>query len=84
MEREMETQDIDSITSARACMETREFLRAVHVLRECKSPKARFLSLYSQFMVCQRQIAHLRILIYPCKASEKKALREWHKLDSMF
>ena len=55
LEREMERQDNDSIASARACMETREFLRAVHVLRECKSSKARFLSLYSKFMVCQRR-----------------------------
>ena len=51
-EHEMETQEDDLIASARACMESREFLRAVHVLHECKSSKARFLSLYNQFMVC--------------------------------
>ena len=52
-EHEMETQEDDLIASARACMESREFLRAVHVLHECKSSKARFLSLYNQFMVCR-------------------------------
>jgi anaphase-promoting complex subunit 8 len=50
-----EAQDSDVLATARACVQAREFLRAVHLLRECKSSKARFLSVYSQFMVCQAQ-----------------------------
>lgn len=64
-ELEWETQDEDILATARACVGSREFLRAVHLLRDRKSAKARFLYLYSQFM-----------------ASEKKALRDWHKLDN--
>jgi anaphase-promoting complex subunit 8 len=48
----LEAQDSDVLTTAKACVQAREFLRAVHLLRECKSSKARFLSIYSQFMVC--------------------------------
>jgi anaphase-promoting complex subunit 8 len=50
-ELEWEVQDEDVLATARACVGTREFLRAVHLLRERKSAKARFLSLYSQFLV---------------------------------
>ncbi|TFK75366.1 cell division control protein 23 [Pluteus cervinus] len=55
----------DILVAARGCMENREFHRAAYLLRECESPKARFMALYSQFLV-----------------SEKKSLRDWHKLDS--
>ncbi|KIM75485.1 hypothetical protein PILCRDRAFT_98910 [Piloderma croceum F 1598] len=61
----LEAQDEDFLAAAHACIGAREFLRAVHLLRDRKSAKARFLSLYSQFM-----------------ASEKTALRDWHKLDN--
>jgi anaphase-promoting complex subunit 8 len=53
MEIEREARDEDTLATARACVEAREFLRAVHILRECKSSKARFLTIYSQFMVGQ-------------------------------
>jgi len=64
-ELEWEAQDEDVLATARACIGAREFLRAVHLLRDGKSAKARFLSIYSQFM-----------------ASEKKTLRDWHKIDN--
>ncbi|KII92586.1 hypothetical protein PLICRDRAFT_695920 [Plicaturopsis crispa FD-325 SS-3] len=60
-----EAREEDLLAAAKSYFDAREFLRAVHVLQGCNSSKARFISLYSQFM-----------------ASEKKALREWHKLDS--
>jgi anaphase-promoting complex subunit 8 len=50
-ELELEAQDEDVLYTARACIGAKEFLRAVHLLRERKSAKARFLSFYSQFMV---------------------------------
>ncbi|KAF8893805.1 hypothetical protein BD779DRAFT_1669341 [Infundibulicybe gibba] len=64
-EKDLEQQEQDLLIAARGCFETREFLRAVHLLRDCRSPKARFLAIYSRFI-----------------ASEKKALRDWHKLDN--
>src|SRR6202021_2869956 len=61
-----------------------EYPRAVHLLRECKSSKARFLNIYSQFMVRNIPL-YQKSAVLICaatKASEKKALRDWHKLDS--
>ncbi|KAH9948551.1 TPR-like protein [Amylocystis lapponica] len=55
----------DYIATARTFMENREFIRAVHWLQPCKSSKARFLSVYTQYL-----------------ASEKKALRDWYRLDN--
>jgi anaphase-promoting complex subunit 8 len=52
-ELQWEAQDEDFLATAHACIGAREFLRAVHLLRDRKSAKARFLSLYSQFMVSQ-------------------------------
>jgi anaphase-promoting complex subunit 8 len=53
MELQFEAQDEGVLATARACIGAREFLRTVHLLRDGKSAKARFLSLYSQFMVCK-------------------------------
>lgn len=50
-ELQWEAEDADALAAARACVEAREFLRAVHLLRERKSAKARFLSLYNQYLV---------------------------------
>jgi anaphase-promoting complex subunit 8 len=81
MEVNREARDEDTLATARACVEAREFLRAVHILRECASSKALFLSIYSQFMV--RNVCYVvNISNLKWKASEKKALRDWHKLDS--
>ncbi|KAF8973218.1 hypothetical protein BDZ97DRAFT_1936102 [Flammula alnicola] len=62
---DQENQEEDAILAARACFEAREFYRATHILKECKSSKAKFLRLYCQFI-----------------ATEKKAQRDWHKLDN--
>lgn len=53
LELDLEYQEEDVLATARACIEAREFLRATHLLRECRSSKARFLSVYSQFIVSQ-------------------------------
>lgn len=52
-ELQWEAEDADVLATARACIDAREYLRAVYLLRERKSAKARFLSLYSQFLVCR-------------------------------
>jgi anaphase-promoting complex subunit 8 len=82
MELDLEWRDEDTLTTARTCVEAREFLRAVHLLRDCSSPKARFLSIYSQFIVSQVICFASHLSNRKQKASEKKALRDWHKLDS--
>jgi anaphase-promoting complex subunit 8 len=51
LELEFEAHEADLLFSARTFMETREPMRAIHVLRQCRSSKAHFLSLYSQFIV---------------------------------
>lgn len=63
LEMNLETQDEDHLATARACFEAREFLRAVHLLRDCNSSKARFLSIYSQFMVRHSSISRCVFLI---------------------
>lgn len=50
-ETELEARDADALATARACIGAREFLRAVHILKERQSAKARFVSMYSQFLV---------------------------------
>jgi anaphase-promoting complex subunit 8 len=51
METDLEYQEADNLVTARACFEAREFLRAKFLLENCRSSKARFLSVYSQFIV---------------------------------
>ena len=41
----------DFLVTAQKCFEHREFKRAVYWLHECRSAKALFLSVYSQYMV---------------------------------
>lgn len=82
-ESELELQEEDILDTARNCFETREFLRAAQLLQACKSSKARFIRIYSQFIVS----FPIRLIIGSFKhtlhkASERKAQREWHKLDS--
>ena len=79
-----ETEDEDVLATARGYLYSKEFLRATHLLRDRKSLKAKFIRLYSQYLVSypynltNAQLGDCR------KASEKKALRDWHKLDSQF
>lgn len=55
-ERALEKEEEDTLFAARSCFEAREFYRATHLLKECKSSKARFLKLYCQFIVRQYMI----------------------------
>ncbi|KAH9935486.1 TPR-like protein [Fomitopsis serialis] len=54
-EKEWEEEDRDYITTARALFDGKDFVRAVHWLRTCKSAKAQFLSVYSQYMASEKQ-----------------------------
>jgi hypothetical protein len=49
---ELELREAHMLTCARTYFNAHEFQRAVHLLRECVSPKARFISVYCQFLVC--------------------------------
>ena len=49
-------QEQDLISSARTCMESREFIRVEPILRGCQSNKARFLSEYSCFLVSEQRV----------------------------
>ncbi|KAE9408649.1 TPR-like protein [Gymnopus androsaceus JB14] len=48
---EAEEQEADVLNVARKCMEARQYHRAAHFIRNCTSSKARFLSVYCQFIV---------------------------------
>ncbi|KAF8630657.1 hypothetical protein AX15_002807 [Amanita polypyramis BW_CC] len=54
LELDLETQEDDTLVAARACMDAREFTRAVYLLRQCRSTKARFLSTYCQFIASEK------------------------------
>ncbi|KAF8743980.1 hypothetical protein AX14_013382 [Amanita brunnescens Koide BX004] len=53
-ELDLESQEEDVLVAARACMDAREFSRAIHLLRECRSTKSRFLSTYCQFIASEK------------------------------
>lgn len=48
---QLEALDEDYITAAQSFMENKEYARAIHWLKDCKSSKAKFLSVYAQFLV---------------------------------
>ena len=50
-ELELEMCEGDFLVTAQKCFEHREFKRTVYWLHECRSAKALFLSVYSQYMV---------------------------------
>jgi anaphase-promoting complex subunit 8 len=50
-EKEPEERDIDTLNAARSFIESKEFARAVHVLKDARSGKANFIRVYSKFMV---------------------------------
>ncbi|KAJ3554079.1 hypothetical protein NM688_g3293 [Phlebia brevispora] len=64
-EAQLQAEDADSITIGKALMDNKEYSRAIHWLKNCKSAKATFLRVYSMH-----------------KASEKKAIKEWYKVDN--
>ncbi|KAJ7045580.1 hypothetical protein C8F04DRAFT_1065361 [Mycena alexandri] len=54
-EANFENTEADLLFSARTFIETRDPMRAIHVLHACKSAKAHFLSLYSQFIATENR-----------------------------
>ena len=48
---ELEAREADFLATAQRCFEHREFPRVVYWLHECRSAKALFLSVYSQYLV---------------------------------
>lgn len=50
-EQHLEAIDADAITIGKALMDSKEYSRAVHWLKECQSAKATFLRVYSMFLV---------------------------------
>ncbi|KAH7927147.1 TPR-like protein [Leucogyrophana mollusca] len=52
---EWESRDEASLSVAQAYVASKEFSRAVHTLRDCKSAKARFLSIYSQYLATEKK-----------------------------
>lgn len=47
----LENEEEDALQAARASFEAREFYHVIHLLQDCKSAKASFLRIYSQFIV---------------------------------
>lgn len=50
-ENTLEHDEEDALQAARASFEAREFYHATHLLQDCRSTKAKFLRIYSQFIV---------------------------------
>ncbi|KAJ6499955.1 hypothetical protein C8R47DRAFT_1183941 [Mycena vitilis] len=50
-----EEHEADLLFSARTFIESRDPMRAIHVLHQCRSAKAHFLSLYSQFIATENR-----------------------------
>ena len=57
LEKNLENEEEDALQAARASFEAREFYHATHLLQDCKSAKARFLRIYSQFIVSARNVS---------------------------
>ncbi|KAI0819986.1 TPR-like protein [Trametes gibbosa] len=53
-EAELETEDADHIAMAKTFMDSKEYLRVIHWLRPCRSAKATFLRVYSQFLESEK------------------------------
>ncbi|EEB95478.1 hypothetical protein MPER_05549 [Moniliophthora perniciosa FA553] len=50
-DRALELDEADEIDTARRCMDSRQYLRAEHYARECRSAKGIFIYVYSRFLV---------------------------------
>jgi len=48
---ELDVLEEDSYVAGRECFNSKELERASFILRDCKSPKGRFLCVYSRFLV---------------------------------
>ncbi|KAI0036954.1 TPR-like protein [Vararia minispora EC-137] len=64
----------DVLNEGMACFQAREFARASHILKECRTSRGRFLRVYSQYLATPHGLTSP-------KASEKKAIQNWNKLD---
>jgi hypothetical protein len=51
-EEDLERRESDFLVSARVYLEAKEFMRAIWLLRTCKSAKGTFIRTYALFMVC--------------------------------
>lgn len=54
-ERELEDAEQDLLANARVIMEAREIIRVEPLLQDCQSAKARFLAIYSLFLVTEKR-----------------------------
>lgn len=54
-EMQLELKDADHIAMARALMDSREYTRAAHWLKECHSSKAVFLRVYSEYLASEKK-----------------------------
>ncbi|KAI0704990.1 TPR-like protein [Cerioporus squamosus] len=54
-EAEWEAQDADHLAMAKTFMEAKEFIRAIHWLKSCRSSKAKFLRVYSQYLESEKE-----------------------------
>ena len=66
----------DILSAARARMEAREFKRVSTILKGCQSTKARFLNIYSQFIVSGFSAYQLVVAGHDDFRCQKKLLRE--------
>ncbi|KAI0645601.1 TPR-like protein [Trametes meyenii] len=54
-EAEREAEDADRIAMAKTFMDSKEYLRVIHWLRPCRSAKATFLRVYSQYLESEKK-----------------------------
>lgn len=51
--RDLEKRDEDAFAAGRSCFEAQEYAKVEYWLKDCESPKAKFLKVYSRFIVRQ-------------------------------
>ena len=64
-EAEWEAQDTDHLAMAKTFMEAKEFIRAIHWLTTCRSSKAKFMRVYSQYLVNSLSLRHVCAMTEP-------------------
>lgn len=77
-----EIEESDILQTAHCFMQSKEFARANQILSNCQSGKGQFMRVYCQYLVCLSTSIYRRCLNTE-QLAEKKAIREWHKLDCM-
>ncbi len=61
---------------AKTFMEAKEFIRAIHWLRSCRSSKAKFLRVYSQYLVNHLFLRCVRTMSEPAYRKARKRRNE--------